>query len=257
MHTLFPIEVRFKEDTHQYFNSAGEEYISVSHLLKTIAEEFDPDGKILAASAKKRGVSPEELQKEWRATAKKGTDHGSRIHNALEYYDKTGQIHSADQELEPAIKSITSYYRDYYQCHNEIMLYSHKYKIAGTTDKLNIVSSRGKWVDISDYKTNLKGITYFSKYGKTLLHPFNHLQDCSYVKYSFQLSLYAYMFEQLTNYKIRQLFIHFIDPIDHLQHRQIPALYLKPEVEYLLNEYESKKVMEKSIEKANAAGPAF
>ena len=57
--------IKFLEDTHQYINiETNEEYCSVSKLLGRYKEKFDAEN-ISKWVAKKRGVSQEEILKEW------------------------------------------------------------------------------------------------------------------------------------------------------------------------------------------------
>lgn len=231
IHTLFPNKVTLEPISHTYRDTEGNQYLSVSKVLALLSEKFEDTIAYQRAS--------ETTRAEWKAKGKAAADHGTNIHNALELYNKTGQILIENASLEPAIKSIIGEYKDYHQSHDEICLYNEEYRVAGTTDKVCVIINRkDSEVDLADFKTNIsKGIYYFSDYKKRLYAPFDHLQDCNYVKYSFQLSIYAYFFEQLTGRRVRQLYIHFIPPNDMLQHRKIPVMYMKNDVKLLLETY--------------------
>lgn len=235
LHTLFPNKVKLEPVQHKYFDADGNEYMSVTTLLKNISEKFEDTIAYKRASDATRA--------EWKEKGRVASDHGTRIHNALELYSQTGQILEENSDLEAAIKSISAEYGGYNKSYDELCLYSEKYMVAGTTDKLCTISNRRDCdVDIADFKTNIsKGIQFYSDYNKRLFPPFDHLHDCNYVKYSFQLSIYAYFFEQLTGRRVRQLYIHFIPPDDMLKHRKIPVLYMKNDVKLLLDTYAPKK----------------
>jgi len=102
--------------------------------------------------------------------------------------------------------------------HGELLVYNHRYKISGLVDRLWVTSkqitesdirkykpeniwrkSDGtfwiKYIDLDDWKTNAK-IKTENKYQK-MLEPIDHLQDCSLYHYQIQISLYAWMLEQV------------------------------------------------------------
>jgi len=230
MHTLFPNKVKLEPVSHRYYHDNGDEYISVSALLKMIAEKFEDTHAYARATP--------ETRLEWKEKGRVAADHGTRIHNALELYSDSGQILKDNEDLVEIIKSVSAEYNEYHKNYNEVCLYNEKYRIAGTTDKICAISNRKDCeVDLADFKTNISnGIQYFNKYKKRLYPPFDHLQDCNYVKYSFQLSIYAYFFEELTGRKVRQLYIHFIAP-DFKTHTKIPVMYMKNDVKLLLDTY--------------------
>jgi len=242
IHTLFANLVKLEPISHTYSDAEGTQYTSVTTLLKNISEKFEDTIAYKRAS--------EDTRAQWKEKGRVASDHGTRIHNALELYNETGQILKENADLEQAIKSIIDDYRGYHKCYDEVCLYNKEHRIAGTADKICALSNRKDCdVDISDFKTNLnKGIAFYNDYNKRLFSPFEHLHDCNYVKYSFQLSIYAYFFEQLTGRRVRQLFIHYIPAHDYMQHKKIPVLYLKNDVELLLKKYSPKYIQELIIE---------
>lgn len=248
---MFPQNVILEPISHVYKNKQGDKYLSVSALLSMLSEPFAKD-TIAGFVAKSRGVSKEVVIAEWDKKRDDAAAHGTRIHNCLETYSDFKKVADEDKELEEMAKFVNSTYSKYNKCHNEVTLYSDKYRIAGTTDKICVISKTENCdVDIADFKTNLsKPIQYFSEYKKTLYEPLNHLQDCNFIKYSIQLALYAYMFEELTGRRVRQLYIHMIPPpiinedgsMDYsplLNHQRIPVYYAKNDVKLLLEHYSS------------------
>lgn len=232
MHNLFPNSVRLNHETHQYFDDAGREYLSVSKFIGLLYEKFED------SIAYKR--ANEETKKEWKNTGVRAANHGTNIHEALELYNNTGQILEANSHLEPIIKDITSHYSAYHKTYDEICLYSKEWRIAGTTDKLCALSNRSNSeVDIADFK-NWKSANFHSDYRKRMYAPIDHLQECNYIKASIQLSVYAYLFEELTGRRVRDLFIHHIPPEDMTKHRIIPVIYLKNDIKDLLKIHKDK-----------------
>jgi len=231
IHTLFKNLVKLEPVEHKYYDGLGNQYISVTTLLKSISEKFEDTIAYKRAS--------DQTKAEWKKKGTIAANHGTRIHNALELYAETGQVLAENADLAEAVKSIIGEYKGYHKCYDEICLFNEQFRIAGTADKICAVSNRKDCdVDIADFKTNLnKGIVFYSDYGKHLYPPFEHLHDCNYTKYAFQLSIYAYFFEQLTGRRVRQLYIHYIPADDYMKHRKIPVLYMKNDVKLLLETY--------------------
>jgi hypothetical protein len=117
----------------------------------------------------------------------------------------------------------------------ELRLYNTKYKIAGTSDQVLVLP--GKKVIIRDWKTN-KEIKTTNKYDK-FYHPISHLENCEYVKYSLQLSLYGYMLEQF-GFSIDDIeFEHFVldENNQAISSTIYKCAYLKDEVVAMLDFY--------------------
>jgi len=142
-HGLFKSKVKLEPIKHIYTCDEGNEYKSVTTLLKTIAESFEDTFAYKNASEEKRA--------EWKEKGRVASDHGTRIHNALELYNETGQILKENSDLEQAIKSIIDDYKGYHKCYDEVCLYNKEHRIAGTADKICALSNRKDCdVDISD-----------------------------------------------------------------------------------------------------------
>src|SRR3990167_5454696 len=201
-----------------------------------------------------KNATPEKLT-EWKAKGDVARSHGTDVHKAIETY---AQFKTCEKpEWEQGVKSILEVYKGW-RSYDEVCLYNEEYRIAGTADKISAVGT-GKNVSviISDFKTNVsKGIYYHSDYSKHLYAPLEHLQDCNYVKYSLQLSFYAYMWENLTGRKIKRMFIHFIPPDDFTKHQIIPVNYMKNDVKLLLDTYKPQidlLLAKKPVEQENEA----
>ena len=117
-HGLFPALVKLEPISHKYHNQSGDEYHSVTRLLKDISEKFEDTFAYKNATEEKRA--------EWKAKGAHAANEGTRIHNALEMFADTRMIKDSDLELEEAIRKIDYEYRDYHKLHNEICLYNDK-----------------------------------------------------------------------------------------------------------------------------------
>lgn len=244
---LFEEKVALEPIKHVYTDKVGNEYISVSKLLNMLSESFENTYAYKTAT-------PEKLA-EWKEKGDVARNHGTDVHKAIETY---AQFKTCEKpEWEEGIKSILEAYKGW-RSYDEVCLYDEQYRIAGTADKISAVGT-GKNVSvvISDFKTNMsKGIQFNSDYSKHLYAPLEHLQDCNYVKYSLQLSFYAYMWENLTGRKIKRMFIHFIPPDDFTKHQIIPVNYMKNDIKLLLDTYKPQidlLLAKKPVEQENEA----
>lgn len=83
------------------------------------------------------------------------------------------------------------------------------------------------------HNTNKK-FEYFNAFGgQCLKKPVDHLQQCHYSIYSLQLSIYAYMCEEETGMKCRQIWIGYWSR-ETEKFTKIPIMYLKHEAKQLL-----------------------
>ncbi len=243
-------DVYIDEATHTYWHRITKcQYVSVSKFLDHFEEKADWDAIALNCSRSKKGkyvgMSKDQILKAWDDNRNKAANHGTRIHKVLEDYAKYFTIAPEDEEFRPMVESIFAEKTQYIRKYQEVILYinfkdqSGKFAgIAGTVDEILIVN-KSLLADFEDYKSNInKGIEMFNEKGKTKLFPINHLQDCNYVRYGAQLSLYAYMYQCLTNGGIRSLNIRFIPPENYLMHRKIPCSYILSDIKNMINHFE-------------------
>ena len=116
------------------------------------------------------------------------------------------------------------------------------YILNGDRYQINKVqSSKFEIVDINDFKTNKKIVTE-NKWDK-MLYPLDKYDNCNYVHYNIQLSIYGWMLEQF-GYKVRNLQItHYIfdEQETPIAKREYKFEYLKEDVENLLEHYVTHK----------------
>lgn len=197
--------VTFNKDDHTYKNPVtGEFYISVSRLLSLYKEPFDRDF-LAEKTAKKEGVSKEEIIKKWAKINKDACDKGQNVHSIIESYLKEGEV--LDEKIIDAFEHAFDR-KQYKLVRSEMILDNDEYQIAGTSDMICDVDN--DYFDVCDIKTNKK-FTFENKFGKHLLHPLNNLQQCHFNDYSIQLSLYAYMYSAMANKKVRKIYIVYYD----------------------------------------------
>lgn len=224
--------VKLEPVSHTYKDTDGNEYESVSKFRSPFKKAFNKE-MISSQVAKSEGRTKQSVLDEWESR----TDEGTRIHNAIERFNKTAEILPEDEDLREAILDIVSQYTGYYRVYNEVVVYDEENRIAGTMDQpMQVTSSKKSVIDIVDFKTNYQGIKQkeIDKHGKLrndyMLGCLSHLQNSKYNDYAIQLSIYAYMMEKKTGLKIGQLSIHWINPANPMQNFQIPVPYMKYEV---------------------------
>lgn len=230
---------------HKYFSyDTKKEYISWSRFMDSFTDKFDEEkiSKSCAGKGKYIGMTQQQVREQWHGTRTTAADHGTKIHNALEHFNKTFTVMEGCEYLEPLIMSVFAEYKSYNKIYSEEVLFTEYkgYGIAGTCDKYFQVSShKSSQFDLEDFKTNLSGpIKYYNeKTNKFFRYPIEHLADCSYNRYALQLSMYAYMAEQITGRKCRSLRIRYIPPEDKMQHIKLPVAYLKHEIEAMIEKY--------------------
>lgn len=254
IHNLFPNEVYLEPNEHKYFDSEGNQYISFSALYGKLVKKFDANA-IAGHIARNSNKSKEEIIGEW----SNKTNSGTRIDKALELYAQTATFIESDDDLKKMVPEVLSKYKVYDKCFEQGIPYSKKYRVAGSWDKLSIVSNRkDSRFHLSDFKSfedrknddgSIKMTGYDSLFSldssdKWLNEPFNHLPNNKYTKISFQLSFYSVLIEELTGRKCERLFIDLIVPtyddkgrvVSYVNH-VVPVTYLKNDVKIFLETF--------------------
>ena len=121
-------------------------------------------------------------------------------------------------------KAFRKYIKEGYVIYSEIVTFSQRYKVSGTID-VPIINFAKKTFYIEDWKTNETDLHFISGYYRKvdgiktdqwinkdvrLSSPIDNLQNCKGIKYSLQLSIYALLTEELTDFKCEGLHINHI-----------------------------------------------
>jgi len=222
---------------HQYKNEhTGEPYISVSQLLGNYKKPFN--SKVVAERvAAKEGTTTEAVLEKWKKINVDSQVYGTAVHKAIEDYHTLGTI---DKEYEDIILSYIEL--NILSKNDELLsehrLYSHTNKLAGTADIIRLEKKGG--FSIFDIKTNKK-FNLFSQYNDQLLYPLDHLPSCEFTTYSLQLSLYAYMYQEITGRLVNQLGIFHYDR-EQSKFIYYPIMYMKNDVIQILKHYGESKL---------------
>ena len=241
---LEPIEHRY------WHRESGESYSSVTQALGLIEEHFDSDAvaeRIANQNDNNPNKNPEyigmtkgQILENWQEKNDRANEYGTNVHEIVERYLLANKLYCGKDDFE---RAIINAYEDLKvdegkAMYPERIMFSEEYQLAGTADL--VIDIDDKWFDIGDWKTN-KEYNFHSKFGKTLLPPFDHLQDCQHNVYSIQLSTYAYMYEQEyaklgIEKKCRKIWIGFHDK-KTLEFQFIPVTYLKHQAKRLLEHH--------------------
>ena len=148
---FFNPKLKIDEESHTYSHEDGHNLTSVSNLISNYKQPFDPDGHILRASAKKKGIPPEELREEWEKTKNDAATRGKSFHSQAEYYINTGKI--LDSDYKDVVQRFAE--RKYSgRLYSEVLVCSENHGIAGTIDLIEDLGNH--YVRLEDFKTNKK-----------------------------------------------------------------------------------------------------
>jgi hypothetical protein len=269
----------FESTTHSYVSLDPEDktrWVSVTTLLSGLKQPFDAVTIAEKSSKSKKskwyGMTPEAIQKAWKAESERACNLGNWYHDQREQdlincetlvrHDTTLPIikpvlDGQGKKLAPLQKLINGIYPEH-------MVYLKSAGICGQSDLVEVVNDT---VHITDYKTNKKidkaSFVNWEGVSKKMLGPVAHLDDCNLNHYTLQLSIYMYIIlKHNPNLKPGKLTIHHISfeeeeqadefgyPIIKLSDQGEPIIknievydlpYLKNEVIAVLKWYEVNK----------------
>lgn len=229
---------------HVYIHrDSGKKFRSVTTTLSSIEPHFDSDA-VSAAIARQRDDDPnknpqyigwnqDQILDYWQELNDTANEYGTFIHESIEEYLLKKKFWFPKDELQKAaIRGYESLKVDEGRMmYPERIMFSSEYELAGTADL--IIDIDDVFFDVGDWKTN-KAFHFWNPYGnETLLHPFDHLQNCQWSIYTLQLSVYAYMYELETGRKCRHIWIGYWDKETQTMSK-IAIMYLKKEAKKIL-----------------------
>ncbi len=222
----------FDPRTHTYrHQSTNDEYISVTTLLNKFKKPFDVVGAAERV-AKREGSTPEEVREKWKQINEESKQYGTKIHNAIDIYNDSKVTTSGYESIIESYNKLGIINNDD-KILSEERVYSHTSKVAGTADIIKL-EQKGKF-SVFDIKTNKK-FNFFNAFGEKLLSPLSHLQSCELTIYSLQLSLYAYMYQEMTGSELNQLGILYYNR-ENNNFIHYPVVYMKSDIIKILEFY--------------------
>jgi hypothetical protein len=243
--------VNYDHQAHRYY-LGNRTYRSSTQIVEQFVEPFNQQERA-EYMADRYGNTPEYWLKKWGyitdTACRNGTDKHDKeeqflynkgfsyvngrkqpVYKIADLYDNEHNINNMQTER---CTTLPPYYKLPDGVYPELKLWNHEWGIAGRSDKptLETIGSN-RYAHIEDYKTSKK-IDKTSVWEKTMLEPISHLQDCEFIHYALQLSLYMFMFEGFGFQPGTLRLIHFPHPIPELPGVPRPV---EIEVPYLRNE---------------------
>jgi hypothetical protein len=181
------------------------DWLSVTSFIGNFKQPFDAD-KIAEKSAKSKkskwyGMTPEEIKAAWKAEALRATTLGTWYHNCreadiceltdMERHGKTVPVFKPIEKegckYSPSQKLTDGIYPEH-------LVYLKSAGLCGQSDLVEVIDGE---VHITDYKTNkeikTEGFTNWEGMVTKMMSPVSHLDDCNFMHYALQLSMYMYI----------------------------------------------------------------
>lgn len=189
------LTILFTEENHSYVDDYGIEYTSATTLVHQGFEAFD---EIAVANRKsaRTGVPAERYIQEWSENRERAAGDGTRMHEncerqILKQFDKMHKPADEEERREfraawMEVEKINA--AGFLSAEPEKLVFSPRFRVAGSIDLL--CCRNQKEYLLLDWK-RVKRITTSGFRGKTgILFPTLRLQDCNFIRYSLQLSIY-------------------------------------------------------------------
>lgn len=186
-----------------------------------------------------------EILLSYKVENEKGCERGTKIHAEYENKYYTKEQHSLQKF---GLGGKFTCKKGYYQLDLEKGIYPEflislksKDGFLRVAGQLDLLVKDGNDIYIYDIKTNkeIKQKSFFDKKSRSyqmMKFPLNNLMDCNYYHYSLQLSLYAYLLQQINpDFNIKKLQLIHVDHSNTTTDYECP--YLKEDVERMLKHY--------------------
>lgn len=258
-HTPPNKEVSYDDAKHRYFNG-NQTYTSVTQLIDKFKNKFDTPERA-QYMADRYGMTPQYWIKKWDRIRETSLVRGNKIHDENEMVSYGRGVEKVANTLMPvqnrALLPIDIPYAQLPDgIYPELILWSHKYRIAGRADKIILftiptILTAGKnsyerdfrHANVDDYKTNetLHFESFYDHANKQhlmMLGPLAHLMDCSMNHYTLQFSLYQFLLEEFGFLPGERTLIHYPHEIEGLgvpNPKSYKLPYLRNEVIAMLN----------------------
>ena len=200
--------IQFTAADHKYSSLDSSEpidWISVTSLISLFKKPFDKETQATKSSKNKKskwyGLEPKQILEIWETNNSLALELGTWYHNQREAdllsCDTIGRegidlnifkpIEQDGVKIAPDQNLVEGIYPEH-------MVYLKSAGICGQADRIEVIRN---FVNVHDYKTNkeIRQESYRNWNGETerMLEPITHLDDCNYIHYALQLSIYMYI----------------------------------------------------------------
>ena len=226
-------ELYLNEEEHIYsLLNSDIKFKSVTEFIGSFFNPFDElkiANQLVNNVPKYKHLTSQELLQDWENRRNRGTI----VHKEIETFLNNQCINDnndIDLKSKQGIKFLNQKcIKDSNMLFSEIKIFSEKLQIAGTID-LMIYNKTKNHISLIDWKTNLE--IKKQGYKKGIAFPVQKMDDCSFNKYTLQLSMYQYLLELIYNVKVNGLYIIHLK--DH-QYNLIECDFQKGYIENMLN----------------------
>ena len=189
------VEICYYDEPHIYETDKCKNFTSVTTFIEEFFPPFD-EYNISKRYAEKHNKTQKEVLADWKAINDEANLQGTNVHLYCECV-LTGQpIPEPRNKKEVNIrksadKAIEKLLSQYELVESEKIIFSEKYKLAGTVD-LIMRNKENDNILLFDWKTNKKieKSSYWKEYG---FPPIEHLEKVNFNHYSLQLNLYKWL----------------------------------------------------------------
>ncbi|MAQ70519.1 MAG: hypothetical protein CMD23_05450 [Flavobacteriales bacterium] len=211
--------ISLDEESHTYtLRGSNAIFTSVTQFISNFFEPFDEYeiAKKLTKHPKYQGKNIEDILLDWKQRRDRGTVVHKQIENFIinmknQYETNTNE--TLDLKSKQGIQFLKeSYYQkpDKKNTHlifPEVKIISEKLKLAGTIDLL-IYNKNKNQISLVDWKTNKEIKTSENAYRHGIKGtPAEKIYDCSFERYSLQLSMYKHLLENYYHISVNGLYI--------------------------------------------------
>jgi hypothetical protein len=199
--------LKFIAQNHKYESIVEDDidWLSVTTFISNFKTPFDADLQAEKSSKNKKskwyGMKPDEIKEAWKQEANRATTLGTWYHNqresdlcSLETMNRHGIEIPVKKPIEKQGEKFSPNQKLFDGIYPEHLVYLKSSGLCGQSDLVEVVDGH---VHITDYKTNkeIKTSSYVNWEGKSqkMQVPISHLDDCNYIHYALQLSIYMYI----------------------------------------------------------------
>jgi hypothetical protein len=242
------MKLGFLEQDHKYFSmdDSGKDWLSVTTLVGKLTPVFDAYKTACRVTKKSTSkwfkIPVPEILKAWDDEKNRSIKLGSPYHAKREQllYNEAG-IKVQRVLMEGDVKVAPPQILEEGCVYPEHFIYMSSIGLCGQSDMVYVKNGR---LYIRDYKTSKeirrKAFTDYTGDPEMMLYPINHLENCEFIHYAIQLSIYAYMIlRHNPSLDMGGLVIEHIKFIEESQDKYGYPIYKKgPDGEFIVKEIE-------------------
>lgn len=210
--------ISLDEESHTYtLKGSNATFTSVTQFISNFFEPFNEYeiAKKLTKHPKYKGQNIEDILLDW----EQRRDRGTVVHKQIEDFiiNMDNESRTNPERLDLKSKQGIQFLKDFYYekpdkknthlIFPEVKIISEKLKLAGTIDLL-IYNKQKNQISLVDWKTNKEIKTSKNAYRYGIQGtPAEKIYDCSFERYSLQLSMYKYLLEKFYHTSVNGLYI--------------------------------------------------